>query len=285
MLAFLRNLRRNAAFEEPHRVTPSRWYPVVLPASGFGTSCRPHFRTRRLLGLHGSDESHAEYTRLLAEWRTLRIEQQVISASQVAAMIQLQRMTGMRPCKVVMIRTGDIDRSKEVWIYTPSSHKNSWRGNDRKIPFGPKALELIKPFLKVDPEAHLFSPLEAEAHRNMVRRSLRQTPMTPSQRGRVPKAKPKRAKRDQYDVSSYRRAIKYAIRRANRERAQDGLEAIPNWFPLRLRHSRATELNELFGIEAAAVSLGQRRCRFTRRGCCTCTPDRIKPGGPVSDHG
>ena len=186
------------------------------------------------------------------------------TAPQVAAMIQLQRLTGMRPCEVVMIRTGDIDRSKEVWIYTPSSHKNSWRGNDRKIPLGPKAQELIKPFVKVDLEAHLFSPQEAEAHRNLVRRSLRQTPLTPSQRGRTPKARPKRAKRDRYDVGSYRRAIKYAIQRANRERVRGGLEPIPHWFPLQLRHSRATELNELFGIEAAAVSLGHAHADVTK---------------------
>ena len=66
-------------------------------------------------------------------------------------MIQLQRLTGMRPCEVVAIRNTEIDRSKEVWIYTPSSHKNSWRGDDRKIPFGPKGQEVTLPFIIVDP--------------------------------------------------------------------------------------------------------------------------------------
>ena len=88
--------------------------------------------------------------------------------------------------------------------------------------------------------------------------------MTPSQRRRTPKAKPKRAKRDRYDVSSYRRAITYAIEKANRERTLNEQSLIPKWFPLQLRHSRATELNELFGIEAAAVSLGHAHADVTK---------------------
>ena len=186
------------------------------------------------------------------------------ASPQVAAMIQLQRLTGMRPCEVVMIRMGEVDRSAEVWIYSPSSHKNSWRGRDRTIPLGPKAQEVLRPFIKSDPDAFVFSPQEAEAHRGIVRRALRKTPMTPSQCRRTPKAKPKRAKRDRYDVSSYRRAITYAIEKGNRERALTGQSLIPKWFPLQLRHSRATELNEMFGIEAAAVSLGHAHADVTK---------------------
>lgn len=186
------------------------------------------------------------------------------ASPQVAAMIQLQRLTGMRPCEVVMIRMGEVDRSSEVWIYSPSSHKNSWRGRDRTIPLGPKAQELLRPFIKSEPDAFVFSPQEAEVHRGKVRRAMRKTPMTPSQCRRTPKGKPKRAKRERYDVSSYRRAITYAIEKANRERTLDGQSMIPKWFPLQLRHSRATELNEMFGIEAAAVSLGHAHADVTK---------------------
>ena len=183
---------------------------------------------------------------------------------QVAAMIKLQRLTGMRPCEVVMIRAGDIDMTKDVWIYTPSDHKNACRGHDRRIPIGPGAQELIRPFIKLSLEAFLFSPKEAEANRNAERRSNRKTPLTPSQRRRQPTATPKKAKRDHYGVDSYRRAIKYGIERANRSRSKAGLKTIPSWFPLQLRHSRATELNELYGIEAAAVSLGHAHADVTK---------------------
>ena len=88
--------------------------------------------------------------------------------------------------------------------------------------------------------------------------------MTPSQSKRRPKSKPKREKRDHYGVDTYRRAIKYAIQKVNRIRAKDDLAPIPSWYPLQLRHSRATELNEMFGIEAAAVSLGHAHADVTK---------------------
>lgn len=183
---------------------------------------------------------------------------------QVAAMIQLQRYTGMRPCEVVSLRVCDIDQSGEVWIYEPLDHKNAWRGHRRQIPIGPKGREAIESFLDRAAELHLFSPAEAEAHRNATRRSHRKSPMTPSQAKRKPKKSPKRRKRESYDVASYRRAITYGIKRVNLTREQNGETPIPRWFPLQLRHSRATELNELFGIEAAAVSLGHAHADVTK---------------------
>jgi integrase len=83
--------------------------------------------------------------------------------------------------------------------------------------------------------------------------------MTPSQAARKPKAKPKRAKRDHYDVDSYRRAIKYGIEKANKA----GIE-VPDWCPSRLRHSRGTEVRKRFGIEAAQVLLGHARADVTQ---------------------
>ena len=50
---------------------------------------------------------------------------------QIAAMVRVQRLTGMRP--------GDIDRTGEVWVYRPEKHKNKWRGQDRTVPLGPQA--------------------------------------------------------------------------------------------------------------------------------------------------
>ncbi len=38
-------------------------------------------------------------------------------APQVAAMIRLQQLTGMRPGEVVLMRPVDIDRNGNVWIY------------------------------------------------------------------------------------------------------------------------------------------------------------------------
>lgn len=183
---------------------------------------------------------------------------------QVAAMIQLQRLTGMRPGEVVTMRVCDIDTSGDVWIYQPDTHKMEWRGHQRQIPIGPHAQKVLKPFLNRSTNANLFSPKEAEIHRNEMRRASRRTPMTPSQSRRSAKKHPKRPRRTSYDTCSYRQGIKYGIKKLNKLRAKKGSEPIPSWCPLQLRHSRATEVNEQFGIEAAAVSLGHAHADVTK---------------------
>lgn len=41
----------------------------------------------------------------------------------VAAMVKLQRLSGMRPQEVCSLRPADVDRSGDVWRYVPGSHK------------------------------------------------------------------------------------------------------------------------------------------------------------------
>ncbi len=41
----------------------------------------------------------------------------------VWTMIELQRLSGMRSGEVVLMRTGDIDRTGDVWVYTPATHR------------------------------------------------------------------------------------------------------------------------------------------------------------------
>ena len=184
-------------------------------------------------------------------------------APPVAAMVELQWLTGMRPGEVVIMRACDLDTTGDVWLYRPSDHKTAWRGQERVVPLGPRAQEIVKRFLTTSTTAYLFSPTNAEAWRSQSRRLRRKTPMTPSQAKRKPKAHPKRAKRERYDTSSYRRAISYAVRAANRKRKEEEPE-IPNWSPLQLRHSRATEIRRKFGLEAAQVTLGHTRADVTQ---------------------
>jgi integrase len=189
---------------------------------------------------------------------------------QVVAMVKLQQLTAMRPGEVVIMRACDIDMTGDVWLYRPHDHKNRWRDHERVVPIGPKAQSIIKPFLKLSTNAYLFSPAEAEAERNAQRRQTRQTKVTPSQAARRAKSNPRRAKRDRYDRDSYRRAITYAIRTANREREKQAkardeeFHPLPQWCPLQLRHSSATEIRKRFGIEAAQVALGHARADVTQ---------------------
>ncbi|MDC0935464.1 hypothetical protein OAS39_04185 [Pirellulales bacterium] len=79
----------------------------------------------------------------------------------VRGMVELQRFTGMRPAEVWIIRPCDIDRSGDVWIYRPASHKTEHHGRDRTIMLGPKAQEVLLRFLARDPEAYCFRPCDS----------------------------------------------------------------------------------------------------------------------------
>jgi integrase len=188
----------------------------------------------------------------------------------VAGMVQVQRLTGMRPCEVVLMRACDLDRTGEVWVYEPTSHKNRWRGHRRLVPLGPRCQEVLRPFLSRSEDAYLFSPRESEAwrrnHRRPVARGQRRTPIYPSELRAREKAKlarrrrqRKRPPRDRFDTASYRRAITYAIRKARGAGVEVG-----HWHPGQLRHSRATEIRQSAGIEAAQVVLGHARADVTQ---------------------
>ncbi|MAG31970.1 MAG: hypothetical protein CL908_13870, partial [Deltaproteobacteria bacterium] len=59
-------------------------------------------------------------------------------SQQVAAMIQIQFWTGMRAGEVVIMRTGDLDMSDDVWTYVPRQHKTQHLGHIRHVDIGPK---------------------------------------------------------------------------------------------------------------------------------------------------
>ncbi len=72
-----------------------------------------------------------------------------------------------------MVRSAEVDRSGKVWLYTPARHKTLHFGRKRSVPLGPKAQELLAPFLLLDPQAPLFSPKRAEAERHAAKEGVR----------------------------------------------------------------------------------------------------------------
>lgn len=191
-------------------------------------------------------------------------------APQVAAMIRLQLLTGMRPGEVLCMTPRDIDQSGDIWIYEPEKHKNRWRGHRRLIPLGPQAQELIAPFLDRPVSEYMFSPAEAEAWRNEQRRLKRkrksQTYPHKSKarviRGEAIKSRiSKRTKGDHYSPDSYRRAVTYGIKKSNSARSKISADFIKviNWTPYQLRHTFATKVRRSHGVEAAQLGLGHAR--------------------------
>jgi len=162
-------------------------------------------------------------------------------APQVATMIQLQMLTGMRACEVAIMRPCDIDRSGDVWIYAPNKHKTDYLEQEKFVPLGLKSQKLIRPFLERSDDEYLFSPREAETWRNenraLHRKPDRKTKVYPCElRARErrklasSKRKSKRPKRARYDTDAYRRAITYGIAKTRKA----GLD-IPHWHPHQLR--------------------------------------------------
>jgi integrase len=177
----------------------------------------------------------------------------------VQGMVRLQQLTGCRPTEACLMRALDLDRSNPTcWIYRPGSdqgehgaHKTAHHGHDRVILIGPRAQEVIRPFLKPDLTAYLFCPKDATRERNEKRRAKRQTPLYPSHlrlQTWKRKQRPRRAPGDRYTARIYARAIARACRKAG----------VPEWSPNRLRHSRATELRG-YGLDIVKTILGHSK--------------------------
>jgi integrase len=172
----------------------------------------------------------------------------------VRAMVQVQRLTGMRPGEVVIMRLCDIDRSSNVWQYRPESHKTEHHDKERVVFLGPQAQAVIQPFLFRDPGAFLFSPKDAMSDFRDTQRKHRKTKVQPSQQDRR-KSKPRKGPGDHYTVTgSYGHAVATACRKVG----------VPHWHPNQLRHSKGTAVRRHYGIEAAQVTLGQANAQVTQ---------------------
>ena len=171
------------------------------------------------------------------------------------AMVELMRLSGMRPQEVCLMRTIDIDRFGRVWIFTPETHKTEHHGRERRIYLGPTAQEILRPWLRMELTAYLFSPREAMQHRLAERRRNRKSKVQPSQKNRS-KARPKRKPGERYDTRSLYHAVAYGIRKAQDAAKKAGERPIADWHPNQLRHNAATRLRREFGLDVARAVLG-----------------------------
>jgi integrase len=135
------------------------------------------------------------------------------------AMIRLQLATAMRPGEVCIMRACDLNMSGPIWEYRPETYKTEHHDvlPSRVIMLGPRAQEIIRPFLGLDMGAYLFSPKRAMTEQMAQRRAGRRTPLWPSHVEYHAKERGRRGRRplkDRYDVNAYRRAIARACDQA-----------------------------------------------------------------------
>jgi integrase len=91
----------------------------------------------------------------------------------VAALVEVQLLSGCRVGEVLSMRGCDLDLTGPVWVFRPARHKNRNRGIDRAVFLGPRAQAVVRPFLKTDRQAYLFSPSDAIAARDARRNHFR----------------------------------------------------------------------------------------------------------------
>lgn len=166
----------------------------------------------------------------------------------VAAMVSLQRVTGMRTENLLALTPGQIDRRGQIWIYRPLRHKSSYRGRSLEILLGPEAQRILAPFLDRPGDCPCFSPKEADDWHRQRRQSSARIP------GRQTRRQSRRLN-PRYSRYSYRTAIRRACQRAG----------IAPWHPHQLRHLVATEIRQQYGLEHAKAYLGHADARVTER--------------------
>jgi integrase len=213
----------------------------------------------------------------------------------VAAMVQIQLLTGCRAGEVVSMRACDVTFG-ETPEFRPSRHKNTWRGRSRRVPLGHRAIAIIQEFLTVDMTAYLFTPAASVMEVRERRRTARKSKPTPSEQKRRSQRKPTEVLAPRYDRRSYRQCVVRACDRAfphpveaellaaiaaapkgQRHKARAELVQWKQehraelkawrddhrWSPLQLRHTVATEIETTRGREAASAFLGHAKLDTT----------------------
>ncbi len=209
----------------------------------------------------------------------------------VAAMVRVQRLTGMRPGEVCQLRPADLDTGGPVWKFVPPQYKTKHRGKARVITLGPKAQAELTPFTPADPTDYFFSPRRVVADLHAERAARRQTPRYRSHTERnrtVRKTKPERVPAARYTVTSYGRAVGRACEKAfplpaplarrtgetesvwwtrlsaEQQKEVAGWRQAHHWHPNQLRHAHATQVRQRYGLEAAQVALGHSKADVTQ---------------------
>ena len=153
-------------------------------------------------------------------------------------MIRFQLLTGCRPGEVCTIKPVEVDRTEDVWRYSPGSHKMEHKGRQRVILIGPQARAILLPYLLRDATKPCFlgrnkTPLNSRGYAKRINNACDKAFPAPPH-----------IKRDAAKLKAWRKRHR--------------------WAPNRLRHSRATEIRKLYGLEAAQVVAGHSQADTTQ---------------------
>jgi len=180
---------------------------------------------------------------------------------QVAGIICVQWLTGMRPGEACSMRKADLHDLGGRCYYRPRQHKNLHRGKDREIELLPEVMSFLAPFLLRPPDAFLFDPRDADAELRVEKGRRRTSSIPPSQQARHEGAQrnPKSRIGQRYTTASYGRALARACKRAK-------LTASGRAFsPHMIRHAATSLVAIEVGMVQASKAMGHATIKTTER--------------------
>lgn len=102
---------------------------------------------RSLPPLHRGEQGARETPKVKpAEWKDVAAVCRQACLS-VRGLLLAQWFTGARPGELFGLRAGLLVREGDLAVFRPERHKNAWRGQERAVFFGPRALAVISPNL------------------------------------------------------------------------------------------------------------------------------------------
>ena len=222
-----------------------------------------------------------------------------LSAS-LADMVKLQRLSGMRPMEVCLLRWCDIDRQQTPWIFRLPKHKTMRFGHSRTVYLGPVARGVLGKYEDHDTDNYLFSPQEVVELQRKATHALRKTPLSC---GNAPGTNvvrhPIRSPGGHWITAAYGRAINTACQKAwplpehlepkvitpsqgrnhkpRRETRNEWRSRLTpaewadvkawrkahSWSANQLRHTCGTKVRDAYGLDAAQVVLGHAHAKTT----------------------
>ena len=149
----------------------------------------------------------------------------------VADMVAVHRLTGMRPEEVCAMRWQFIDTTATPWVYRPPFHKTQWRGMIRAVLIGLRARKILKKYRDGNFDGCPFAPARVIAN--------------PPPKG-IHAHLPVKRGTACWNTGTYTFAVRSACVNAK----------VDEWTPNRLRHSFATDIRKKHGIRMAGALLG-----------------------------